>query len=78
MAKKYRIRDGFSFVTSDNKVLPGGEIVELDDEPDLRLTSRLVGVDPHAEVDWIGTRVRATFERVEDVWLPLFTPFEAR
>lgn len=30
MPKKYRIRDGFSFVDLDNKVLQGGATIELE------------------------------------------------
>jgi uncharacterized OB-fold protein len=74
----------FSYTVNHQQWLPGQDvpyvliIVELDDEPGLRFTTRLVGVDPDADVDWIGTRVRAVFEQVDDVWLPLFTPVEAR
>jgi uncharacterized protein len=70
----------FSYTVNHQRWLPDQQvpyvlvIVELDDEPDLRLLSRLVGVDPHADTDWIGSRVRVTFEHVADVWLPLFTP----
>jgi uncharacterized OB-fold protein len=45
-------------------------VIALDDDPDLRLTSRLTGVDPD-EVS-IGMRVSVHFEHVEDIWLPLF------
>ncbi|MFC9355100.1 Zn-ribbon domain-containing OB-fold protein [Rhodococcus sp. NPDC057014] len=51
-------------------------IVELDEQKDLRLTTRLVDCDPD-EVG-IGMRVRVTFEQREDVWLPLFRPEAAR
>jgi uncharacterized OB-fold protein len=70
----------FSYTVNHQQWLPGQQvpyvlvIVELDDEPDLRLISRLVGVDANADVDWIGTPVRAVFEQVQDVWLPVFTP----
>ena len=47
-------------------------IVELDEQPGLRLTTRVVGVDPTAVA--IGMRVRVRFEQKEDVWLPLFEP----
>jgi uncharacterized OB-fold protein len=46
-------------------------IVSLDDCTEVRLTTNLVGYAP-ADVR-IGDRVRVTFERHEDVWLPLFT-----
>jgi len=51
-------------------------VVELDDEPGLRLTTRLVNVDP--EVTRAGMRVTVCFEAVEDVWLPLFKPVHAK
>ena len=72
----------FSYTVNHQRWLPDQDvpyvliIVELDDEPDLRFTTRLVGVDPADERDWIGTRVRVTFEQVDDVWLPVFTPVE--
>lgn len=47
-------------------------VVGLDDDPDLRVTSRLLDVQPE-EVS-IGMRVRVRFERTGDVWLPLFAP----
>lgn len=47
-------------------------VVGLDDDPDLRVTSRLVHVEP-AEVA-IGMRVRACFEAAGDVWVPVFVP----
>src|ERR1044071_7947479 len=45
-------------------------IVELEEQPGLRLTTRLVGLEPK-DVR-IGLAVRVRFEQVEDVWLPLF------
>jgi uncharacterized OB-fold protein len=50
-------------------------IVSLDEQADLRLTTRLVDVDP--DVVTIGMRVQVRFEHREDVWLPLFAPIEA-
>lgn len=47
-------------------------IVELDEQPGLRLTTNIVGCDPQAV--YIGQRVRVQFEQQEDVWIPLFTP----
>jgi uncharacterized OB-fold protein len=47
-------------------------IVELDDQPGLRLTTNLVNVAPQ-DVR-IGQRVKVLFEPHEDVWLPLFEP----
>jgi uncharacterized OB-fold protein len=50
-------------------------VIGLDDDPELRMTSRLIGVDP----EWvhIGMRVRVQFQPAGDVWLPLFSPDEA-
>jgi len=45
-------------------------IVELDEQPGLRLLSNLVGLPPEEVA--VGLRVRVRFELNEDVWLPLF------
>jgi uncharacterized OB-fold protein len=51
-------------------------IVEIDEQPDVRLTTNLVNVDPDAVT--IGMPVRVVFEEHEDkdgkVWIPLFEP----
>jgi uncharacterized OB-fold protein len=47
-------------------------IVVLDEQPDLRLTTNILGIDP--EKVTIGLRVRVTFEQDEDIWLPMFVP----
>ena len=47
-------------------------IVSLTDAPDVRLTTNVVGVDPH-EVH-VGLPVRVTFHQQDDVWFPLFAP----
>jgi acetyl-CoA acetyltransferase/uncharacterized OB-fold protein len=47
-------------------------IVALTDAPDVRLTTNVVGCDPH-DVQ-IGMPVRVTFEQQDDVWIPLFEP----
>jgi uncharacterized OB-fold protein len=47
-------------------------IVELDDQPGLRLLSNITGVAPEQVA--IGQRVQVHFELHEDVWLPLFEP----
>jgi uncharacterized OB-fold protein len=51
-------------------------IVELDDQPGLRLTTNLVGcaIDDAR----IGMPVRVTFEERDGVWLPLFEPDSSR
>jgi uncharacterized OB-fold protein len=47
-------------------------IVELVEQPGLRLTTNIVNCDP-ADVR-IDMPVKVLFENVEDVWLPLFEP----
>jgi uncharacterized OB-fold protein len=47
-------------------------VIALDDDPELRVTSRLVDVQPQEVA--IGMRVRVRFEPAGDVWLPLFAP----
>lgn len=47
-------------------------IIELAEQPDLRLLSNVTGCDP-AHVR-IGMPVAVRFEQHEDVWLPLFEP----
>lgn len=47
-------------------------VVELDEQPGLRLTTNIVGADTEAVA--IGMAVQVAFEQHEDVWLPLFTP----
>ena len=47
-------------------------VIGLDDDPELRVTSRLVDVQPDEAS--IGMRVSVRFEQADDVWLPLFGP----
>ena len=47
-------------------------IVELPEQPGLRLTTNLVGCGPDDVT--IGMDVRACFEQYDDVWLPFFEP----
>ncbi|RKR26118.1 putative OB-fold protein [Acidovorax sp. 93] len=49
-------------------------IVELDDQPGLRLLSNVVELVP--DQVRIGMPVHVTFEQHEDVWLPLFKKAE--
>ncbi len=49
-------------------------LVELAEQPGLRVLANLTGADPAALE--IGTAVRVAFEREEDVWLPSFQPDE--
>ena len=51
---------------------PVAAVVAIDEDPDLHLTTNLVGVDPESVK--VGMRVQVTFEPDEDVWLPLFEP----
>ena len=45
-------------------------IVELDGEPGVRITSRVVGCDPASVA--IGDHVTVDFEHHGDVWIPVF------
>jgi uncharacterized OB-fold protein len=47
-------------------------VVELTEQPGLRLISNTVGIDPEAV--FIGMPVKVSFEQQEDIWLPLFAP----
>ena len=57
--------------------IPGSEPylvawVAIDEQPDVRLTTNLVGVEPDDVRD--GMAVEVVFEHNDDVWLPLFRP----
>jgi uncharacterized OB-fold protein len=45
-------------------------VVEIDEQPDVRLTTNIVGCPPEAIN--IGMAVKVVFEQYDDVWLPLF------
>jgi acetyl-CoA acetyltransferase/uncharacterized OB-fold protein len=47
-------------------------VVAIKEDPDVRLTTNLVGIEP-ADVE-VGLPVRVAFEQDDDVWLPLFEP----
>jgi uncharacterized OB-fold protein len=47
-------------------------IVEIEEEPAVRLTTNIVGCSP--DDVHIGMPVQATFEQYDDVWLPVFQP----
>lgn len=49
-------------------------IVEIEEQPSVRLTTNIVGCPP--ESVYIGMPVEVTFEQRDDVWLPLFAPAE--
>ena len=67
-----------SYTVNHQRWLPSFEppyvvaIVELDEQPALRLTTNIVG----CEIDevTIGMRVEVCFEQHDDVWIPLFRP----
>lgn len=50
-------------------------IVAFPEQPDLRMTSNVVGCPP--EEVHIGMPVQVTFEARDDVWFPLFEPVGA-
>jgi uncharacterized OB-fold protein len=47
-------------------------LVELEEQPGLRLLTNIVGVEP--ESVHIGMKVLATFEEQDGIWYPLFEP----
>ena len=66
-----------TFTVNYQQWIPGSDPyiiawVSIDEQPDVRLTTNLVDVEP--DDVRIGMPVRVVFEHVEDVWLPLFTP----
>jgi uncharacterized OB-fold protein len=68
----------FTFTVARYPWLEGWDIpfvtalVELDDQPGLRVTTNVVGVDPEEVV--IGMRVEVTFAEEDGRWVPLFRP----
>jgi uncharacterized protein len=46
--------------------------VSIDEQPDVRLTTNLVGTEPD-EV-FVGMEVEVEFEHLDDVYIPLFRP----
>ncbi len=49
-------------------------LVELDEDPAVRLPTNIVGIDP--QLVTIGMPVEVLFEQVEEVFVPLFRPVE--
>jgi uncharacterized protein len=47
-------------------------IVELDDQPDVRLTTNVIDCSP--DDVHIGMAVEVLFEQWDDVWIPVFRP----
>jgi uncharacterized OB-fold protein len=50
-------------------------VVELDGEPGVRITTRIVEVDP--ESVRIGDRMQVAFEHDGHIWFPMFRPLAA-
>ena len=68
-----------SFTVNYQQWIPGSDPyiiawVSIDEQPDVRLTTNLIDVEP--DDVRIGMPVRVVFEHLEDVWVPLFTPAE--
>jgi uncharacterized OB-fold protein len=69
-----------TFTVNHQPWIPGFEppyvvaIVELEEQPGLRLTTNIVNCEPDAVK--IGMAVRVLFEEREEVYLPLFEPAE--
>ncbi|MGP8059945.1 MAG: Zn-ribbon domain-containing OB-fold protein [Acidimicrobiales bacterium] len=64
-----------TFTVNYQQWIPGADPyivawVSIAEQPDVRLTTNLVGIEPD-EVT-IGMPVEVTFEPADDVWLPLF------
>jgi uncharacterized OB-fold protein len=74
-----------SFTVNHHQWLPGLQVpfvvglVEIVEQPELRLTTNIVGCDPEAVS--IGLEVAVRFEHhadpLGDVWIPLFSPIGA-
>ena len=47
-------------------------IVALEEQPDLRLMTNIVGCSP--DDVYVGMPVEVSFDHHDDVWLPLFKP----
>jgi len=62
MAKKYTIRDGFSFIDENNEVKTGGAMVELDDDVAANHAHKLELVaDPVSTDPELPTQTSAAF-----------------
>ena len=69
-----------SFTLNLQQWIPGADPylvawVSIDEQPDIRLTTNLVGVD--ADQVRIGMPVEVVFEHQDDVYLPLFRPLRS-
>lgn len=47
-------------------------MIELAEQPDVRVVSNVVGIAPEAVAP--GLEVEVFFEQWEDIWIPLFRP----
>ncbi len=66
-----------SFTANYQQWIPGSDpyligLVSIDEQPDVRLMTNLVGCEP--DEDLIGRPVEVLFEHNDDVYLPLFQP----
>lgn len=66
-----------SFTVNHQQWIPGSEPyivawVAIAEQPDVRLTTNLVGVEPEAVA--VGMEVAVEFEHHDDVYLPVFRP----
>lgn len=50
-------------------------VIDLDGEPGVRITARMVDCEPEAVA--IGDRVKVRFEEDRGIWVPVFAPFES-
>ena len=69
-----------TFTINYQQWIPGSEPyvvawVSIDEQPDLRLTTNLVDVEPDDVA--IGMAVEVVFEQNDDVYIPLFRPVSA-
>lgn len=71
----------WTFTVSHQQLLPSlatpyvVAVIELAEQADLHVTTRLIDVDPDDVV--IGMAVQVRFERYDEVYLPLFAPVTA-
>ncbi len=66
-----------SFTVNHQQWIPGSDpyvvgLVEITEQPDVRLMTNLVDCDP--DLGLVGREVEVVFEHAEDVYLPLFRP----
>jgi uncharacterized OB-fold protein len=66
-----------TFSVNHQQWIPGSEPyviawVSIDEQPDVRLTTNLIDVEP--EDVRVGLAVEVAFEHLEDVYIPLFRP----